>query len=148
VPLLIRWAGHLPGGKADGRMVTNLDLAATLFDAAGVSPAHELDGRSLLDQWQRSRLFFEYWTNAESIIPTWRSIRTPSEQYIETYDEPTGEVVSREYYDLVNDPFQLTNLLGDANPLNDPSPDRVALLSLQLQRDRRCHGTSGSEGCP
>jgi arylsulfatase A-like enzyme len=148
VPLLIRWAGHLPGGKADGRMVTNLDLAATLFDAAGVSPAHELDGRSLLDQWQRSRLFFEYWTNAESIIPTWRSIRTPSEQYMETYDEPTGEVVSREYYDLVNDPFQLTNLLGDANPLNDPSPDRVALLSLQLQRDRRCHGTSGSEGCP
>jgi arylsulfatase A-like enzyme len=148
VPLLIRWAGHLPGRVTDSRMVTNLDLAATLFDAAGVTPAHQLDGRSLLDPWQRSRLFIEYWTNPESIIPTWRSIRTGTEQYTETYDEATGEVASREYYDLVTDPFQLTNLLGDADPTNDPPLDRVAHLALQLERDRRCRGTTGPEACP
>ena len=148
VPLLVRWAGHLPGRAADHRMVTNLDLAATLFDAAGVSPGHQLDGRSLLDPWQRSRLFLEYWTNPESIIPTWRSVRTATEQYIETYEEATGEVASREYYDLVSDPYQLTNELGDADPTNDPPLDRVAHLALQLARDRRCRGTTGVDACP
>jgi arylsulfatase A-like enzyme len=148
VPLLMRWAGHLPGGGVDGRMVTNVDLAATLYDAAGVAPTHALDGRSLLDPWQRSRLMLEYWTNAESIIPTWRSIRTQTEQYIETYDEPTGEVASREYYDLLSDPYQLTNLLGDADPANDPPADRVAHLSVLIERDRRCRGTTGPEACP
>jgi hypothetical protein len=57
-------------------------------------------------------------------------------------------VASREYYDLLNDPFQLTNLLGDADPSNDPSADKVALLSLQLERDRNCAGTTGPEACP
>jgi arylsulfatase A-like enzyme len=148
VPLLVRWAGHLPGGATDPRIVANVDVAATVFDAAGVTPGHPLDGRSLLDAWQRDRLFIEYWSNLESIIPTWRSIRTASAQYIETYDDDTGSVLSREYYDLVGDPYQLTNLLGDADPLNDPPPDQVAQLSLQVDRDRRCEGTTGPGACP
>ena len=148
VPMLMRWAGHLPGGVIDPRLATNLDVAATLFDVAGVTPAHPLDGRSLLDAWDRDRLFFEYWFNGESTIPTWRSIRTRTAQYIETYAEGSGAVESREYYDLVSDPFQLTNLLGDSDPLNDPPLDEVARLSLQLDRDRRCVGTAGPERCP
>ncbi|MGH2767197.1 MAG: hypothetical protein ACRDKA_15020, partial [Actinomycetota bacterium] len=94
------------------------------------------------------RLFFEYWYNGESTIPTWRSIRTEAYQYIETYAEVTGAVDSREYYDLIEDPYQLTNLLGDGDPLNDPPPDEVARLSLQIDRDRRCVGTTGPEACP
>ncbi len=148
VPLVIRWAGHLPGGAVDTRLATNLDLAATLFDAAGVTPGHPLDGRSLLDPWGRDRLFLEYWFNGESTIPTWRSIRTGAYQYIETYQEGTGAIASREYYDLLSDPFQLTNLLGDGDPLNDPPPDEVARLSLQIDRDAWCRGTTGSEPCP
>jgi arylsulfatase A-like enzyme len=148
VPLLVRWAGHLPGGAVDPRLAANVDVASTIFDVAGVTPAHELDGRSLLDAWDRDRLFFEYWFNGESIIPTWRSIRTRAYQYIETYAEGTGAIESREYYDLMQDPFQLTNLLGDGDPLNDPPPDEVTRLSLQLDRDRRCQGTTGPERCP
>jgi hypothetical protein len=113
-----------------------------------VTPAHPLDGRSLLDGWDRDRMFFEYWFNGESTIPTWRSIRTRAAQYIETYAEGSGAVASREYYDLVSDPFQLTNLLGDGDPLNDPPPDEVARLSLQIDRDRGCLGTTGPERCP
>ncbi len=148
VPLLVRWAGHLPGGVTDTRMAANVDVAATIFDAAGVAPGHPLDGRSLLDAWERDRLFIEYWFNGESTIPTWRSIRTETYQYIETYQEGTGAVDSREYYDLVGDPYQLTNLLGDGDPLNDPPLDEVARLSLQLERDRRCQGTTGTAACP
>ena len=148
VPMLVRWAGHLPGRTVDPRLATNVDVAATMFDVAGVTPAHPVDGRSLLDPWDRDRLFLEFWFNSESTIPTWRSIRTRTSQYIETYAEGTGAVVFREYYDLVDDPFQLTNLLGDGDPLNDPPPDEVTRLSLQIDRDRRCRGTSGPEACP
>jgi arylsulfatase A-like enzyme len=148
VPLIVRWPGQLPGGAVDPRMVANVDVAATLFDAAGVVPAHPLDGRSLRGGWQRDRLLLEYWANAESAIPTWASLRTPAVQYIETYDDTTGTAVSHEYYDLLEDPFQLTNLLGDADPTNDPPPDEVARLSLQMERDRDCRGTAGAEACP
>jgi arylsulfatase A-like enzyme len=148
VPMLMRWAGHLPGKTIDPRLATNVDVAATIFDVAGITPAHPVDGRSLLDPWDRDRLFFEYWFNGESTIPTWRSIRTRTYQYIETYEEGTGAIASREYYDLVNDPFQLTNLMGDGDPLNDPPPDEVTRLSLQIDRDRRCEGTTGPERCP
>ncbi|MGH2764343.1 MAG: sulfatase family protein, partial [Actinomycetota bacterium] len=96
VPLFLRWAGHLPGGARDPRIVANIDVAATIFDATGVTPGHQVDGRSLLDAWDRDRLFFEYWYNGESTIPTWRSIRTEAYQYIETYAEVTGAVDSRE----------------------------------------------------
>jgi hypothetical protein len=117
------------------------------MQATGVAPAHAVDGRSLLGSWQRDRLFIEYWTNPESIIPSWNSVRTATHQYVETYDQ-AGVVASREYYDLVNDPFQLANLLGDGDPANDPPADEVARLSLQIGRDRRCRGTSGPEACP
>jgi arylsulfatase A-like enzyme len=147
VPLFLRWAGHVPGGGIDPRLVTNVDVAATIMQATGVAPAHAVDGRSLLGSWQRDRLFIEYWTNPESIIPSWNSLRTATHQYVETYDQ-AGVVASREYYDLVNDPFQLTNLLGDGDPANDPPADEVARLSLQIGRDRRCRGTSGPEACP
>lgn len=54
----------------------------------------------------------------------------------------------REYYDLVSDPWQLTNLLGDANPDNDPPAGELAALALLLSRDRRCVGTEGEAPCP
>ena len=47
----------------------------------------------------------------------------------------------REYYDLIADPFELDNLLGDGNAANDPP---TAALSAQLAADRDCAGS----GCP
>ncbi len=49
---------------------------------------------------------------------------------------------------MVNDPFQLENLLADADPENDPPIDEQSALGLRLARDRRCEGTEGLEPCP
>jgi hypothetical protein len=45
----------------------------------------------------------------------------------------------REYYDLVNDPWQLENLFGDQDPANDPNVDEISRRMNDLSR---CAGDS------
>jgi arylsulfatase A-like enzyme len=93
-------------------------------------------------------MLIEYFVDAfRPETPDWASIRSDDYQYAEYYGSDGG-VMLREYYDLRSDPWQLTNLLGDEDPLNDPTPDRVAALSARLALDRRCEGTSGPDTCP
>lgn len=48
VPFLLRWTGTLPGGRVDESVSESVDLARTLCDLAGVTPATSFRGRSLL----------------------------------------------------------------------------------------------------
>jgi arylsulfatase A-like enzyme len=151
IPMYARWPGHFQARGVDNRLVANVDIAPTVYDAAGIRPDPDfpVDGRSLLDQtWTRDRMLLEYNRREERAVPTWASLRTADYQYVEYYDEELEEVTFREYYDLILDPFQLTNLLGDPDTSNDPDPGLLTMLSLQLQRDRRCEDASGPSACP
>jgi arylsulfatase A-like enzyme len=151
VPLFARWSGHIAQGVQDPRLVANIDIAPTVLDAAGLEPDPEfpLDGRSLLTDDARDRLLLEFTGGNNQVdAPTWASTVTPEFQYVEYYDDLTEAVTFREYYDLVNDPYQLENYLADPDPANDPPPDEQAKLGLQLARDRRCVGTEGLDPCP
>jgi len=151
VPFFVRWPGHVPQGVADPRIAANIDIVPTIMEAAGITPDPEypLDGRSLLDGTTRDRLLLELTGGNNQIdAPTWASTLTPAYQYVEYYDDLSGAVTFREYYDMVNDPFQLENLLADADPENDPPIDEQSALGLRLSRDRRCEGTEGLEPCP
>lgn len=73
-------------------------------------------------------------------IGTWASIRTPGYRYTEWYarnDE--SQVVFQEYYDMVVDPYQLENLLGNSNPSDDPE---TVQLSANLADLRSCSDDS------
>ena len=151
VPLFVRWPGRVPKKAVDPRIAANIDVAPTILEAAGITPEPEypLDGRSLLGGTTRDRLLLELTGGNNQIdAPTWGSTLTPEYQYIEYYDDLSGAVTFREYYDLVNDPYQLENLLADADPENDPPLDEQSALGLRLARDRRCQGTEGLEPCP
>jgi arylsulfatase A-like enzyme len=149
IPMYARWPGHLAAGGSDQRLTLNVDPAATVFDAAGVTSVdYEVDGRSLLDpSWERDHIFSENKFGGRA-VPSWATIRTATYQYTEYYDEALGETTFVEYYDLVTDPWQLTNLLADGDPSNDPSNEDLTNLSLDIQRDRRCRGTNGPGECP
>ena len=146
VPFFARWPGVLPAGTADPRLVANVDLVPTILDAAGMD-ATGLDGHSLGANWDRDRVFLEYTRDPDSDVPTWASIRTMELQYTEYYGEG-GAVVFREYYDLTADPWQLVNLLGDADTTNDPPPAVVDGLAAQVEADAACAGTEGPGACP
>jgi hypothetical protein len=89
--------------------------------------------------------FFQEYPPAPARTPDWASIRTATSQYVEYYDPSRTVVIAREYYDLVTDPWQNRNLLGDGDSSNDPD---VASLSAQLAHDRGCAGTTGEAACP
>ena len=151
IPMMVRYPGHIGAGATDTRVVGNIDIAPTVYEAAGIEPDPEfpVDGRSLLDTSRaRDRMLLEFVHREERAVPTWASLRTSTYQYVEYYDEDLQEIIFREYYDLTTDPYQLTNLLADSDTSNDPDPNTLTLMSVQLQRDRRCEGNEGSEACP
>jgi arylsulfatase A-like enzyme len=151
VPFLARWPGHFRAGAVDNRLVANIDIAPTILEAAGITPdpAYPLDGRSLLgSDSQRQSQLTEYFPSL--FVPTaepryWASIRSTTFKYTEYYSDDGTTVIDREYYNLRTDPWELHNLLGDADPANDPD---VAVLSAQLAHDRACEGTVGVAACP
>lgn len=161
VPLYMRWpGGNVPAGVSDTRLAANIDMTPTVVDALGLTTSPPMDGQSLLGSTRRNRILTEWFVLDPNQIPTWASIQTPSFIYTEYYTAagaPLSEYLNsagtipsrmddgtttlREYYDLTSDPFQLTNLLHDGNPLDDPA---TAELAAMLARDRNCSGTS----CP
>jgi arylsulfatase A-like enzyme len=146
VPFFARWPGHLAAGTTDSRLVANIDIKPTVLDAASLAsdPAYPMDGRSFLSTGGRTRLLTEYFfdkANAPN-IQTWAGIRTGTYQYVENYNQPElNGGTFREYYDLTNDPWMLTNLYRDGNPNNDPA---VGPLSSALAAARQCSGAD----CP
>ena len=112
VPLVIRADRLVPGGGTDAHLVANIDLAPTIASVAGV-PLPDADGRSLLplldgsaEGW-RHALLIEH-LRGTNPIPTYCAIRT-SRYLFASYDTDEDEL-----YDLVADPFELSNLAGSA----------------------------------
>ena len=143
VPLWVRGPGVAPGGSNGTRMVSGVDVAATVYDAAGITPSRRVDGDSLLDPSTRTEVYAEYFNDPNSgrLIPPCATVRSARWQYIETYDIAGGALTFREWYDLGSDPHMLVNLLADGNPANDPDTTAVA---RRLAAYRTCAGSA----CP
>lgn len=145
IPLMARWPGVLPSGGYDMRLVGNIDIAPTVYDATGIEPDHTMDGYSLLGDHRRDRILLEYWSRPNRRTPDWASLWTDDYQYIEQYLADRYGQRYYEYYDLVSDPWQLTNVLADGELGNDPMTTDI---SLRLRMDMSCRGTSGPTACP
>ncbi|MFD4690157.1 sulfatase [Streptomyces sp. NPDC058463] len=147
VPFYLSWpAGGLGAGTTDNRIVANIDIAPTVLDAAGVTPGHAQDGRSLLTSYSRDHLLVEFWKQGTAAggPPTWASYVAKNKQYTEYYDlttdadgrvSGTGQLKFREHYDLAGDPHQLKNSLHQATPQDEQNLG-IPALAAQLATDR------------
>jgi arylsulfatase A-like enzyme len=111
VPLYVCWPGHVAAGAVDTRLSALIDIAPTIYASTGITPPGPMDGVNLLDPTAKRRLLLlEYWSGVGMYID-WRAIVRSRYEYVEYRDPATQKVIFREYYDLVRDPYQLTNLL-------------------------------------
>ena len=146
VPLYMRGPKRFVDGVDRDKLAANIDVLPTVLAATNLKPVegHVLDGRPLQGGSRRSRLLIEHFADDRRAVPTWASLVTEQEQYTEYYAVDEHTITFREYYDIVTDPWRLTNTLGDDDALNDPGPLTILELSEQLEADRTCVGAQ----CP
>jgi arylsulfatase A-like enzyme len=134
IPFYVRWPGHFEADNRDSRLVANIDLAPTVYDALNIFPGYTVDGRSLLRPYSRDHLLLESWDHTMN-IPTWKMYLDRRETYVKYGG---GKVVFREHYHIGRDPWQLRNVaLG---PITPHERD----MAIQINRDQDCAG----EMCP
>jgi N-acetylglucosamine-6-sulfatase len=117
VPMLMRLPGGASAGTTVSRMALNIDICPTVLDFCGVAVPKNVAGRSLRPlvsgraaQAWRTDMFYEY---AERIwqCPAVVAVRTERHKYIE-YLDPAD---TNELYDLVIDPQEMRNVIGEAS---------------------------------
>jgi arylsulfatase A-like enzyme len=115
IPFIVRYPRLFPKGKVVDELVTNLDLAPTWLDLAGL-PAHPgMHGTSFKDlargekpaDWRTS--FLAYYRKELGDTPTCHGIRTEDAKLIVYPGRPEWT----EVYDLKQDPYELENLPAD-----------------------------------
>jgi arylsulfatase A-like enzyme len=104
----------VPKGKVVPHPISTLDLPATFYDYAGVSPGQALHSHSLrpLIEGDAARDFaFNEWDLHPSrcgVALKLRTVRTRTHKLTLELDSGAGEL-----YDLVNDPTEMDNRFGD-----------------------------------
>ena len=117
LPLLVRYPPQVKAGAEPAGMALTTDLAPTILELAGAPALPGIDGRSLVPlfartpaDWRKSFLI-EYTTDIvfpRTLKMGYDAVRTERYKFIR-YRELAG---MNELYDLQQDPFELTNLIG------------------------------------
>jgi N-acetylglucosamine-6-sulfatase len=134
IPLIMRGPG-VPRGLKIGQLVSNIDWAPTIVDAADARARRLMDGSSLFGVMKDPRrergreIVMENGVGANG-VPMFRGLR--NERYVWIDHKTTGEY---ELYDLRKDPYQLHNL----EDLDSYAAIRGA-LAKRLHKLQRCRG--------
>jgi len=116
-PLILRWPGHVEaGGVRDQALVQNIDLAPTLLDVAGEPVPEDMHGQSLAplftadDRKFRDAVYYHYYTYPGAHgVQRHYGVRNYRFKLIRFYHEMNHW----EFYDLKEDPRELSNVYDD-----------------------------------
>ena len=134
-PFVIRYPPLARAGATVPELVLTLDVAPTVLELAGASPAPHVQGRSLVPllagraaEWRRSFLV-EYF--AESALGwlvgmTYKAVRTERYKLIHWVNRDGVD----ELYDLEADPYELVNVIADPRYATVHRDLRAALARL------------------
>jgi arylsulfatase A-like enzyme len=112
VPLAIRWPAGLPGGGKVTKPVSNMDVTATMLNAAGVAVPDWMHSKSLLPLARDPQIkgwpdevICEHHGHGENMLM--RIVVWDRYKYVAALFD------GNELYDLDKDPHEMTNLAGD-----------------------------------
>ena len=115
MPFLIRWPAVIKRATTSDAMALNVDFAPTFLDAAGLRPAGEMQGRSLLPllrgrtppDWRTSMYYRYYHDPGDHNTRAHYGVRTKTHKLIYYWKKDQWEL-----FDLTNDPQEMHNLYG------------------------------------
>ena len=151
VPLIFSGPGVRTG--TTDLIGSNIDLAPTIAELAGVTPPADVDGRSLLPLFSgqptswRNDLLIEHLKEGWSYIPTYQALYTDSPEvgrykFVEYYDKDEN-LDERELYDLDDDPYEERSLLKQEQPPDDPDVQPlIESFSARVSELAACSGES------
>lgn len=135
IPLAIRWPARFAGDHSTDQLVSNMDVTATMLEAAGVSVPEAMDSRSLLPlcesnmdaDWPDELICEHNGHGGETILQ--RIIMHDRFKYVAAlYD---GD----ELYDLAEDPYELHNLT-DRTEYQEIKSDLRQRIIAHIERAR------------
>lgn len=108
IPMAMRYPGVIEPGRTVDSFVSNLDIAPTILDAAGLSFTNKVDGKSLLNICgdvgeERQSFMCESYGHGQEEVMIGRVLYWDKYKYI--YNDKEMD----ELYNLEEDPFELTN---------------------------------------
>ncbi|MCG6158063.1 sulfatase family protein [Rubinisphaera margarita] len=132
MPLIAKWPGVIEPGSVNTDLVQNLDYAETFLDIAGVEIPENMQGKSLVplmkgetpDDWRDAIYYHYYEYPSVHMVAKHRGIRTDRYKLIQFYQ--FGEW---EFYDLQEDPEELTNLYG-----KEEHAEKIAEMKQKLDQ--------------
>jgi len=149
MPFLVRWPAAIKPGARSDAMALNVDFAPTFLDAAGLSAAAGMQGRSLLPIWRgrppadwRTSMYYRYYHDpGDHNTRAHYGVRTRSHKLIHFWKKDQWEL-----FDLVNDPAELNNLYG--TPGHEQLTAALKAELLRLKREVRDEDQFSGEPLP
>ena len=116
-PLLIEWPGIIKPGSVNNDMVSNLDLAETFLDMAGVKVPSDMQGRSMVpilkgrtpSNWRKEHYYHYYEYPGSHMVKRHYGISTEQYKLIHYY----YNIDEWEMYDIKADPQEMRNVYND-----------------------------------
>ena len=149
MPLLMSYPRRLEAGQVFTDLITNVDWAQTILDAAGVEHHPRMQGRSFWpdllgapEQPKAEGVYYRYWENDDPIhkAPAHYGYRTERYKLIYFYNDGLGLRGTGFYqfppewelYDLEADPLEVRNVYHDPAYAADPGSAQAG----HVARDR------------
>ena len=90
VPMYLSWPGHAASGATDPRIAGLIDIAPTVYAAAGIDPRYPIDGQSLLGASTRKRILIEHFHGGRDagVVPDWAGWWRPDSMFRQNFYGP------------------------------------------------------------
>ena len=165
MPLVVSYPSRVAPGQVRSAMVTNVDMAQTLLDAAGVGGVDDMQGTSFWPEMagepgsvNAQGVYYRYWEHDDMIhkAPAHYGYRTDRYKLIYYYNEGFGLPFTSfftyppewELYDLRSDPDEVNNVYDGPAYLEIREDLKAAMWRLQAELgDAPHHSQPVPAGC-